>query len=152
MESAVPIFIDLDVTRKASHNAEYDGVVFGLGKNDQLEMTVFVRVRAKTSNNKGNRGPSTTLRFAQDDASFWLRGRHFGPNEQCANPMESVGPDLFISDVTCNASQDAQDGGCVLNGSEEQEQVQKQVLRFAQDDRSSRFERRAEAGPSLRSG
>jgi len=25
------------------------------GKNDQLEMTVFVRVRAKTSNNKGNR-------------------------------------------------------------------------------------------------
>ena len=42
-------------------------------------------------------------------------GRHFGPNEQRANPMESVVPHLFILGVTCDASQDAQDDNYLLN-------------------------------------
>ena len=55
----------------------------------------------KQATTKATAGPSTALRFAQDDGIFLVwGGRHFGPSEQRANPMESIVPHLFILAVT----------------------------------------------------
>ena len=98
MESADPDLFILDVTCNASQDAQ-DEACFWFGrKSNQLGMTAF----------------------------FGFGGRHFGPSEQRASPMESIVPDLFILDVTCNASQDAQDDKVCLVC----EQGQPQVLRL----------------------